>query len=310
MTVPTMMNGATCAAIVRVAAGERADRPEAELVERGDVDEQDRRGDRAEERGDRGAGQGELHRRRALAAERAEPVDDDRGERGAGEGEPHVAEQAGDAEAVDADDDEQRGAGVDAEDARVGERVAGDALHHRAGQAERDADEQAEHRCAGTRRVADDQVVVEAAGRSGRARRRRCRAGSAWRRRRRCARRRARAAPGTRGRPRRARRDLPAGLGWQPLRQLLRTSRRARRSGSSRVDSRQPLRHSPTCLLSGGEGGCRAARSSPGCPRPTSGIVARRRHPGREGICVGMGGDERAAGLDRRLGNDQRHPST
>ena len=143
------MNGATLAAIVGRPPGQRPDGPEPELVERVDVDQQDGRRDRPEQRGQRGAGEGELHRRRALASERAEGVDDHRGDRRPGEREPHVPEQRRQAEPVDPDDDEQRGAGVDAEDAGVGERVAGEALHHRAAGAERGADEQPDDRCAG-----------------------------------------------------------------------------------------------------------------------------------------------------------------
>ena len=93
--------------------------------------------------------------------ERAEHVDDHAGQPGAGEGEPHVARQRRHAERVDADDDGQRGAGVDAEHAGVGQRVAGDALHQRPGQPEGGADPEPEQR-AGDAQLAHDQVVGRA----------------------------------------------------------------------------------------------------------------------------------------------------
>ena len=53
-------------------------------------------------------------------------VDHDGGDRGADEREPDEAGRAGDTEEGDRDDDGQRRAGVDAEQPRVGDRVAGD----------------------------------------------------------------------------------------------------------------------------------------------------------------------------------------
>ena len=64
-----------------VAAGQRADLPEPQLVEGVDVGQDDGRRDRRQAGGDRGAGEGELDRRRALAAERRDAVDEDRGRR-------------------------------------------------------------------------------------------------------------------------------------------------------------------------------------------------------------------------------------
>ena len=60
---------------------------------------------------------------------------------------------------VDPGNDRQRRAGVDAEQGRVGERVAGDALHDGAGETERGTDEQPDHGAGHTQR-ADDEVVV------------------------------------------------------------------------------------------------------------------------------------------------------
>jgi hypothetical protein len=54
--------------------------------------------------------------------------------------EPRVAGQAGDPEGVDADDHREGGPGLDAEQTRVGQRVARVPLHQGAGDAERDAD--------------------------------------------------------------------------------------------------------------------------------------------------------------------------
>jgi len=107
--------------------------------------------------GQHGAGQGQLHRRGAVAAGRAQDVDDHGGQRGAEEGEPHVAAYRRDAELRDADHDHERGPGLDAEDARFGQGVARHALHERAGQRERgaqaDPDQGARHA-----QVADDDV--------------------------------------------------------------------------------------------------------------------------------------------------------
>ena len=62
----------------------------------------------------------------------------------------------------DGADDGARGAGVDAQQARVGERVAGQRLHQRAGQAQRGAHEHAGRR-PGDPQVADDQLGLAAA---------------------------------------------------------------------------------------------------------------------------------------------------
>ena len=88
------MNGATCAAIVR---SRPASEPTAQNRNWSSVSTSSSRigrGDRPEQRGDRRAGERQLHRRRALAAERAERVDDDGRDRRTGEREPHVRRQA------------------------------------------------------------------------------------------------------------------------------------------------------------------------------------------------------------------------
>ena len=65
------------------------------------------------------------------AAERADRVDEDGGARSARDRETHHGVRRRDAEERDADDDRERGAAGDAEDARIGERVARDGLHRR-----------------------------------------------------------------------------------------------------------------------------------------------------------------------------------
>ena len=152
------MNGMTCQVTVGVTPGERADGPEAELVERRLVEQRDRAGERAEQRRQRGPGEREAHRVGAAAAHRTERVHEHRRDRGADEGEPHEPEHVRDVEGPDREHDGERRAGVDPEQSRVGERVAGDALHQRAGHAERGADEHGQDR-ARQAQVADDEVV-------------------------------------------------------------------------------------------------------------------------------------------------------
>ena len=131
---------------VGVAPGERADGPEAVLVERRLVEQGDGAGERAEQRRQCGAGQCEAHGVGAAASHRSERVDEDRGDRRTDEREPHQPEHVGDREGPDREHDGERGAGVHAEQAGVGQRVAGDALHQRAGHAEGGADHDREHR--------------------------------------------------------------------------------------------------------------------------------------------------------------------
>ena len=71
-------------------AADAADLPEPERLHHVDAGEQDGAGQRGERRGRRRAGERELERRRAAAAERADGVDEDRRAGGAGDGEPDV----------------------------------------------------------------------------------------------------------------------------------------------------------------------------------------------------------------------------
>ena len=89
----------------------------------------------------------------------------DAGDEGAGQAEPDVGEQAGGAEQDDRGDHRERRALRDAEQAGVGERVAGVALHERAGDAEREPGQHAEHGPGDAQRADDD--VVLGAGRGG-----------------------------------------------------------------------------------------------------------------------------------------------
>ncbi len=79
--------------------------------------------------------------------------------RRAGEREPHVAVQRTDVEHVDPDHDGQRRAGIDAEDARIGQRVAGQPLHDRARQPEAGADHQADRGSRHAQRPHDEVLV-------------------------------------------------------------------------------------------------------------------------------------------------------
>src|SRR5690606_14018671 len=97
-------------------------------------------GDRADEGGPRGSrrrtDEGEFQRWRPTVAEGPDEVDEDGGDRRAAERQPDVVGRRGHAEVGDAEDDGEGGTGVDAEDAGVGQRIAGDTLHHRTGDAE------------------------------------------------------------------------------------------------------------------------------------------------------------------------------
>jgi hypothetical protein len=86
------------------------------------------------------------HRRRPAATGRAEREDQHGRHRRADEREHGVRRDRRHAEEADRAHDGERRAGVDPEDPRLGERVAGRALHQRAGGAERGADDQPELR--------------------------------------------------------------------------------------------------------------------------------------------------------------------
>ncbi|CAM5723860.1 hypothetical protein SBADM41S_03341 [Streptomyces badius] len=124
------------------AGGQRTELPEPELVVAAPVLEQDRAGDRGEDGGGRGPRQRQLHRCRTFPPERADPVHEEGGEQRAEEAEPD--ELGGDREPEQGDraDDGHGRAGVDAEELGVGEGITGDALHHRAREAERRAGQQ------------------------------------------------------------------------------------------------------------------------------------------------------------------------
>ena len=146
-----------------VASGERPDLPEPQLVEGADVGHHDGRGDRGQDRGDGGTGEGQLDRGGAFAAEGRDAVDRDGRGTGAQEREPDVDADRLRAEHHDAEHDEGGRAGVDAHDARVGQRVARHALQDRAADAQGSPDQQpdqrpghaqlADHRLGSDRRV-------------------------------------------------------------------------------------------------------------------------------------------------------------
>ena len=84
--------------------------------------------------------------RRAVAAQGRDAVDRRRGDGGTDEGEREELAHPGEPEGRHPDDHREGGAGVDAEDAGVGQRVAGQALHERPRQPEGGADGEAEER--------------------------------------------------------------------------------------------------------------------------------------------------------------------
>ena len=137
---------------------QRADDPEPELVECGGVEGDHCLGER--DQGERHGRARERHPDRARTAPAAgsQRVDQDRGDGRAGKGEPHVRPEARQAEERDRGDHCGGGSGVDAEDAGVGEWIAGQRLHQRAGEAERGAGGEAEQR-PGDPELADDLVV-------------------------------------------------------------------------------------------------------------------------------------------------------
>jgi hypothetical protein len=109
------------------------------------VEDQHRARERDEQRGQDRARRRQPDRVRPVAA-RAEHEDDDRRRPGAHQGERGVAGGGPDPEERDGDHDRERGARVDAERRRLGERVARRSLHQRARGAERGTDEQPELR--------------------------------------------------------------------------------------------------------------------------------------------------------------------
>ena len=130
----------------RAAPVERADRPLVVLLQQQRVGQREAVDERDQRVGDRGPGEREPHRCGAAAAGGADRVDEHRGQRGADEREPHVALGSGDPEQPDRGHHGGRRPGVDAEQAGIGERVARQRLHQRAGQAERHADHEPEQR--------------------------------------------------------------------------------------------------------------------------------------------------------------------
>ncbi|NCL75300.1 hypothetical protein AIIKEEIJ_02760 [Rhodococcus sp. YH1] len=109
-----------------------------------------------QEEGDGGAGQGQAQRPGAATAEGGQPEDHDAGGEGPGEGEPQVLGGGGHAQQVDREHHQERGARVEAEQSRVGQRIAGVALDEGAGDAECDADHESEDRARDPQGVHDD----------------------------------------------------------------------------------------------------------------------------------------------------------
>ena len=130
------------------------------LMNGGRIEQQDRRGDRPDQRAGGRTGDRELDGGGPSPAGRAERVDEGTDHRGAPEREPDLAGRPGDVEHGEPDDHRQRGARVHAEQPRVGQGVAGEALHDGAGQAQGPADHQRQHR-PGQAQLADDEVVLD-----------------------------------------------------------------------------------------------------------------------------------------------------
>ena len=100
------------------------DLPEAELVERLLAHHQHGVHHGRQGRAERCTGERELDGSGALAPEARHGIHGHGRDSGTGEGEPDVARRRGDAEREEAEDDRERGPGVDAEDAGVGEVAA------------------------------------------------------------------------------------------------------------------------------------------------------------------------------------------
>ncbi len=119
--------------------GQRARRPEPVAVQGVRVGQCDGTGQREQQRGDRDTGQRQLHRGRARTSESAQQIDQHAGGHRPGEREPDEAVHRADAEDPDGHHDGEGGARAHAEDAGVGQRIAGQRLHQRAREAERGA---------------------------------------------------------------------------------------------------------------------------------------------------------------------------
>jgi hypothetical protein len=108
-------------------------------------------------------GERQFHRCGPGPAQPPQEEDHDTRDERPAEREPHIAVQRGGPEHPDRQDDREGRPGAHPENARVGERIAGQGLHQRAGQAERGARRQAEQGAGHAHRP--DDVVDEAAGR-------------------------------------------------------------------------------------------------------------------------------------------------
>ena len=143
---------------LEVAPRERADRPEAIPIERRRVAQEHERRERGQPRRHGGAGDDEHGRRREGAGRRGHDRDEHRGQECAEQRTRGDAERRAHAEHRDRDDDGERGARVDAEQARVGDGVAGDALHDRPGEAQRGARGEADERTGDAQLDDDDRI--------------------------------------------------------------------------------------------------------------------------------------------------------
>nr|BFF26457.1 hypothetical protein GCM10025732_44220 [Glycomyces mayteni] len=131
---------------VRAAPVERPHGPEPVPVEGLHVRGQDRVHDRGQARVDRRPGErvGGGAAAGGAGRERRDRVPDDPGDQGPGDAEPHVLAHAGEPEDAHAEHDAEARPGGDAEDPRVGERVAGERLHEDPGDREPGPCEQAD----------------------------------------------------------------------------------------------------------------------------------------------------------------------
>ncbi|PSK55559.1 hypothetical protein B0E53_07058 [Micromonospora sp. MH33] len=125
-----------------VPAGEAADHPEPVLLEGAGVDAEQRVHDGAETRVEGRADQREGDRAGALAGAVGHGEDQQPGEQRAGDAEPDVPGERAHAEDGDGQHHAEGRAGADPEDARLGERVAGDGLEEHPGQGQGQPDDQ------------------------------------------------------------------------------------------------------------------------------------------------------------------------
>src|SRR5690606_16239239 len=141
---------------------DRAGQPEAHLVHRLFLPEQEGAGPRAEQRGDDDAGEREPDRARLAAPGRSDGEDEGHRAKGSGESDPDVLARRAEAEIGDGEGNAEAGALAYPEDRGIGEGIPRYALDDGSGHAERAAEADADDR-PGHAPLADDDLLVDRA---------------------------------------------------------------------------------------------------------------------------------------------------